>query len=161
VKRIALLMAATAAVIAVLVTVRMKDEPARRPPAAVSPRLPSSTSSRAAPALSAPTDSTSSSSTPAGHHATYRSGTAVGAAHTDYGDVRLRVTVAHRRIVGIVALQLPDGNPMDLQLSRPAVRTLTREVLQKQSLDVDVVTGATYTSDGYLRSLQSALDRLS
>jgi uncharacterized protein with FMN-binding domain len=49
---------------------------------------------------------------------------------------------------------------MDLQVSRPAVRTLERRVVQAQSSDVDTVSGATYTSIGYLTSLQSALDQL-
>jgi uncharacterized protein with FMN-binding domain len=38
---------------------------------------------------------------------------------------------------------------------------LEREVISAQSAQVDMVSGATYTSQGYLRSLQSALDRLS
>ncbi len=146
-KRLALLVVATAAVVVVLVSLRAKDEPATRPPAAISsPTHPS-----------APVGT----STPPTHPVAYRAGTATGAAHTDYGDIRLRVTVAHRRIVRIAVLEIPHGNPMDVELSRPAVRTLTREVLQKQGPGVDLVSGATYTSTGYLTSLQAALDQLS
>jgi len=82
-------------------------------------------------------------------------------AHTDYGGVQVRVTVSHGRIVNVTALQLPHGNQMDVQLSKPAARMLEREVISEQSAQVDMVSGATYTSQGYLRSLQSALDRLS
>jgi uncharacterized protein with FMN-binding domain len=82
-------------------------------------------------------------------------------AHTDYGGVQVRVTVSHGRIINVTALQLPHGNQMDVQLSEPAARMLEREVISAQSAQVDMVSGATYTSQGYLRSLQSALDRLS
>ena len=92
----------------------------------------------------------------------YHSGTVTGlVAHTDYGGVQVRVTVSHGRIVKVTALQLPHGNQMDVQLSKPAARMLEREVISAQGAQVDMVSGATYTSQGYLLSLQSALDRLS
>jgi uncharacterized protein with FMN-binding domain len=50
---------------------------------------------------------------------------------------------------------------MDVELSKPAVQVLEREVLRTQRTDLDVVSGATYTSSGYVTSLQAALDRLS
>jgi uncharacterized protein with FMN-binding domain len=141
---LALLLVATAAVIALLVTVRPHDKPAHRPPAAI-----------ASTAAVSPSGTTTTPAPPV-----YRSGTATAAAHTDFGDVRVRVTVARGRIVQVVAVELPHANPTDLQLSKPAARTLEREVLQAQSADVDVVSGATYTSTGYLNSLQAALDQL-
>jgi len=141
---LALLLVATAAVIALVVTVRPNDKPAHRPPAAIS--------STAAASASRTT------TTPA--PPVYRSGTATAGAHTDFGDVRVSVTVARGRIVHVVAVELPHANEMDVQLSKPAARTLEREVLQAQSADVDVVSGATYTSTGYLNSLQAALDQL-
>ena len=141
---LALLLVATAAVIALLVTVRPHDKPAHRPPAAI-----------ASTAALSPSGTTTTPAPPV-----YRSGTATAAAHTDFGDVRVRVTVARGRIVHVVAVELPHGNEMDVQLSKPAATTLEREVLQAQSADVDVVSGATYTSTGYLNSLQAALDQL-
>jgi uncharacterized protein with FMN-binding domain len=148
--RLALLVAATAAVVALIVTVRPHDKPAQRPPAAIGSTAPS-----------APGSATSAQ-TPTPTPTVFRSGSATGTAvHTDYGDVQVRVTVAHRRIVRVVALELPHGNPTDVELSKPAARALAREVLRAQSADVDMVSGATYTSSGYLTSLQAALDRLS
>jgi uncharacterized protein with FMN-binding domain len=141
---LALLLVATAAVVALVITVRPHDKAARRPPAAI--------------ASTAALSSSATSTTPA--RPVYRSGTATGAAHTDFGDVRVRVTVARGRIVHVVAVELPHGNEMDVQLSKPAATTLAGEVLQAQSADVDVVSGATYTSAGYLNSLQAALDQL-
>jgi uncharacterized protein with FMN-binding domain len=147
-KRLALLLAATGAVVALLVTIRALDGPDKHPkPAAISaPPVPGSVAV-----------STSTSAAPPPH---YRAGTVVTGAHTDYGDVRLRVVTATGRIVRIEVLEVPHGNEVDRQLSWPAVRTLTQEVLRVQTADVDVVSGATYTSTGYLSSLQAALDRL-
>jgi uncharacterized protein with FMN-binding domain len=82
-------------------------------------------------------------------------------ARTDYGAVQVRVTVTDGRIVNVAALRLPHGNQMDVQLSRPAARVLESRIISAQSADVDMVSGATYTREGYLRSVQSALDRLS
>lgn len=79
---------------------------------------------------------------------------------TDYGVVQVRVTVDQRRIIEVKALELPHGNPLDVQLSAMAVPKLRSAVLAAQSAHVDMVSQATVTSDGYLRSLQSALDML-
>jgi uncharacterized protein with FMN-binding domain len=143
-KRLVLLILATAAVIALVVVIRPHHRPVKQPPAAID-----STIARSTPAPTTPS------------RPVYRSGTATTVAHTDYGDVRVRVTVAHGRIIGATAVEIPHGNPMDVELSRPAVQQLEQEVLRTQSADVDVVSGATYTSTGYLNSLQAALDRLS
>jgi uncharacterized protein with FMN-binding domain len=140
-----LLVVATAAVIALVVVMRPHHRPVKQPPAAIG-----STIARPTPAPTTPS-----------RPPVYRSGTATTVAHTDYGDVRVRVTVAHGRIIGATAVEIPHGNPMDVELSRPAVQQLEQEVLRTQSADVDVVSGATYTSTGYLNSLQAALDRLS
>lgn len=42
--------------------------------------------------------------------------------------------------------------------SAEAIPVLSRETLQAQSGNIDTVSGATYTSEGYRQSLQSALD---
>jgi uncharacterized protein with FMN-binding domain len=80
--------------------------------------------------------------------------------HTDYGPVQVRVTAVDQRLADIVAVQLPHASPLDRQLSKPAADTLRRQVLAAQSVDVDSVSGATYTSAGYLQSLESALRKL-
>jgi uncharacterized protein with FMN-binding domain len=150
-RRLALLLAATAALIALVATVRPDGKPAERRPAAIG----SNTSS------SPPIEPVSTPVTTPTRPPVYRSGKATGIAHTVYGDVRVRVTVAHGKIVEVAALELPHGNPTDVELSKPAARTLEREVTAAQSADVDTVSGATYTSTGYLSSVQAALDRLS
>jgi uncharacterized protein with FMN-binding domain len=74
--------------------------------------------------------------------------------------VQVRVTTVDRRITNLAAVQLPDAAPLDRQLSEPAAAALRRQVLAAQSADVDSVSGATYTSTGYLQSLESALHKL-
>ena len=55
-------------------------------------------------------------------------------------------------------MQYPQGASNDAQINGYALPILDREVVQKQSAGIDTVSGATVTSDGYLQSLQSAID---
>jgi uncharacterized protein with FMN-binding domain len=85
--------------------------------------------------------------------------TAIADASTRYGDVELRVTVANGKITQIKALQLPSDDPKSSAISSYAEPLLRQSALAKQSADVDFVSGATFTSDGYKTALQAALDR--
>jgi uncharacterized protein with FMN-binding domain len=78
---------------------------------------------------------------------------------TQYGVVQVRVTVRGGRIVSIANLALPFDRNRSQEISSIAGPLLQREALKAQSARIDVVSGATYTSDGYAQSLQSALDR--
>ena len=78
---------------------------------------------------------------------------------TRWGPVQARVTVAGGRITAVDVVQYPTGNPRDREINADAVPTLVDETLQAQSADIDMVSGATVTSTGYLESLQSALDQ--
>ena len=78
---------------------------------------------------------------------------------TQYGVVQVRITLRGRRIVSIANLALPFDRNRSQEISSIAGPLLQREALQAQSARIDVVSGATYTSDGYAQSLQSALDR--
>ena len=77
---------------------------------------------------------------------------------TRWGPVQVEVTLTDGKITKVTALQLPDGNPRDLEINNFAVPQLVEETLSAQSARIDAVSGATYTSDGYIQSLQSALD---
>ncbi|MFE7230845.1 FMN-binding protein [Streptomyces sp. NPDC001231] len=77
---------------------------------------------------------------------------------TRWGPVQVRVTLVDGRITDVTALARPSGNPRDREISGYAIPQLRREALTAQSASIDTVSGATYTSDGYRRSLQSALD---
>ncbi|MEU3511357.1 FMN-binding protein [Streptomyces longwoodensis] len=77
---------------------------------------------------------------------------------TRWGPVQVRVTVADGRITDVTAVTYPQDNPRDQQINSSALPQLRSEALRAQSADIDTVSGATYTSDGYRESLQSALD---
>lgn len=75
-----------------------------------------------------------------------------------HGLVQVSVTMDNGKITNVNALQLPHDNNHSWQNSNRAAAILRSEVLTAQSADVDAVSGATYTSDAYLKSLQAALD---
>ena len=79
------------------------------------------------------------------------------AVDTRFGTVQVQVTVEGGTIVDVTALQLPTGG-RDSQVSAYAEPILRSEALQAGSASIDTVSGATYTSMGYIQSLQSALD---
>ena len=77
---------------------------------------------------------------------------------TQFGDVQVEVVVAGGKLTDVVALELPTGRRSG-QISNYAAPTLRQEALQAQSAKIDLVSGATYTSDAYTQSLQAALDQ--
>jgi uncharacterized protein with FMN-binding domain len=70
------------------------------------------------------------------------------------------VTIASGRITDVQALQLPSGGGHTAQVSAYAGPQLRSEVLAAQSGQIDTISGATYTSEGYIQSLQSALSQV-
>jgi uncharacterized protein with FMN-binding domain len=78
---------------------------------------------------------------------------------TRYGDVQVEVVLDGTRIVDVKPLQLPFDRPRSQDISDQAAPLLHDEVLQAQSAQIDTIGGATYTSDAYAQSLQSALDK--
>ena len=90
-----------------------------------------------------------------------RDGTATGSrVETDYGPVQVKVVVDAGVIVEIEALILPSVHERSRWIAANLVPRLRQRVLTAQSADVDVMSGATFTSGGYLRSLRAALDQL-
>ncbi|MEV5801350.1 FMN-binding protein [Streptomyces collinus] len=77
---------------------------------------------------------------------------------TRWGPVQVRVTIKSGRLTEVTAVQYPQDNPRDQEINSYALPRLRREALAAQSADIDMVSGATYTSTGYQQSLQSALD---
>ena len=73
-----------------------------------------------------------------------------------YGTVQVAITVSDGRVTSAAASYPTAGN--SATINPPAVAKLKRETLAKQSADLDTVSGATYTSDSYVKSLQAALD---
>ncbi|MER7812221.1 FMN-binding protein [Streptomyces sp900116325] len=78
---------------------------------------------------------------------------------TQYGTVQVAATLSKGKITSVKVLQAPDQNGRDQQLSSYALPRLTQEAIGAQSAHIDAVSGASYTSQGYIQSLQSALDQ--
>lgn len=81
------------------------------------------------------------------------------AAQTRYGPVQVRITVGGGRVTAVQAVDYPQGNPRDAEINAQAIPQLNAEAVAAGNARIDTVSGATYTSDGYLQSLQSALDQ--
>jgi uncharacterized protein with FMN-binding domain len=67
--------------------------------------------------------------------------------------------VRNGKITAAQAVVYPQENARDREINSFAVPQLDSEVVQAQSGDIDAVSGATVTSDGYIQSLQSAIDQ--
>jgi uncharacterized protein with FMN-binding domain len=82
------------------------------------------------------------------------------AAQTRWGPVQVEITTdASGTITDVEVVQYPAGNREDEQINAYALPILVQSTLDAQSADIDMVSGATVTSEGYLQSLQSALDQ--
>jgi uncharacterized protein with FMN-binding domain len=120
--------------------------------------------SSALPAAAGPAGTTGSSG-PAtatartGGPSTYTGALTGSVAQTRWGPVQVRATVAQGRITTVDVLRQPDGNRKDEEINADALPTLVQETLTAQSASIDMVSGATVTSDGYVESLQNALDQ--
>ena len=77
---------------------------------------------------------------------------------TQYGPVQVQVSVSAGRVVAATAIDYPQDRGQSRQISAAALPVLASEAVAAQSARIDTVSGATYTSDGYRRSLQAALD---
>lgn len=77
---------------------------------------------------------------------------------TRYGPVQVQLVVQGKRIVKATAIDYPQSGGRDREINHVAVPLLEKETVSLQAAQVDTVSGATYTSDGYRRSLQAALD---
>ena len=78
---------------------------------------------------------------------------------TRYGPVQVSVTLAGGRLTAVHVLQAPSESGRDQEIAARAVPRLTQEALGAQNAQIDAVSGASYTSQGYIQSLQSALDK--
>lgn len=82
-----------------------------------------------------------------------------GVADTQWGPVQVQITVTNGKITAAQAVQVPNGNGRDAEINSYAVPILNQEAVQAQSAQIDAISGATVTSDGYVQSLQSAIDQ--
>jgi uncharacterized protein with FMN-binding domain len=81
------------------------------------------------------------------------------AAQTHWGTVQVSITVTDGKITDVTVPLYPSGNDKDQRINARALPILTQNTLTNQNADIDMISGATVTSDGYVQSLQSALDQ--
>lgn len=106
---------------------------------------------------SSPTTSTSAAATSGSGT---KNGTFTGTAeNTEYGPVQVEATVSGGKLTNVTVLQVPDRGGYEDQIVQIALPQLKSEALSAQSGNIDTVSGATFTSQGYAESLQSALDQ--
>jgi len=78
---------------------------------------------------------------------------------TRFGNVQVQITVQSGKITAAEVLQVPWNDRHDQMINSAAVPVYNQETVSAQSAQIDVVSGATYTWDGYTQSLQSAIDQ--
>jgi len=80
-------------------------------------------------------------------------------ASTRWGPVQVQITVQGGKITQSRAVQYPQNNNRDAMINGYALPILDQAAVQQQSAAIDTISGATVTTDGYLQSLQSAIDQ--
>jgi len=80
------------------------------------------------------------------------------AEQTRYGVVQVKITVTGKKITNVAFVRLEAFDDHSARINSEAAPILLHETLTAQSARIDSVSGASYTSQGYLESLQSALD---
>jgi uncharacterized protein with FMN-binding domain len=160
-RRITLWLICTIAVLVLLFSYRTSLSGPTGPAAAHAPADPAGNAPGivADPTTPAPTPSGTGAATPQTQAPSTKDTVANGTvAQTRWGPVQVRVRISGGRIVDVTTLQVPDGNGRDREINQYAVPQLREQVLAAQSADINGVSGATVTSDGYRESLQAALD---
>ena len=116
----------------------------------------SSTAATATTGAAASTGATATTSTAARTGTTTVNGAAIT---TKYGDVQVQaVFAADGSLSAVNVLQSPNGDNKSININNRALPTLNSEAVTAQSANVHTVSGATYTTNGYVKSLQSAID---
>ena len=114
----------------------------------------------ASPSPSASASPAASGSAKSGTAGSAAAKTVTGAAWpTIYGPVQVKITVADGKITAATAVEYPLDTPRDQQINSYAIPQLNAETVAAGNAQIDTVSGATYTSQGYVGSLQSALDK--
>ncbi|MDY7541460.1 MULTISPECIES: FMN-binding protein [unclassified Cryobacterium] len=131
--------------------------PATPTPVASAPAVSGPVATSAGSTATAPTAAAPAPAAPA--PAARPTGTFTGSSvRTPYGPVQVSVTIANGTITEVTALQLTNDGGRSVAISAQAAPILRSEVLSAQSAKVSNVSGATYTTRGYLTSVQAALD---
>lgn len=113
------------------------------------------------PTLSAPSDNTNSATIPT-TTGTYKDGTYIGSTENAYyGDLQTSVKIANGNIADVTFNKYPDTHSTSVYINEQAMPLLKQETIKAQSSDVDIISGATYTSEAFIKSLSNALSQAS
>ena len=156
-RRVILAIVSTAAALVFLLSFKAHSTTAVAP-------SPASASAGPAPSAGASASTTSpaasSTATPSSKATGGTAKTVTGdVAQTMYGPIEVKITVKNGKVTDAEAIEYPDQDPRDAQINAYAIPTLNQEAASASSAQIDTVSGATYTSNGYISSLQSALDK--
>ena len=146
------IIAAVSTVAGLTMLLQFKTRPASN--AAVPATTPTTTGSSDTANASGTTPSTSPSASATGTK------TVTGdAAQTRYGPVQVKITVSNGTLAAVDAVEYPVESRRDQQINAYAIPQLNQEATSAKSANIDMISGATYTSTGYINSLQSALTK--
>ena len=160
-RRALLTLGGTAAGLAALLSFKTHSLAATDPAPASPPSASAMTSPPTADGAGSSSASTAASKkASAGQMASSRTVTGM-VANTPYGPMQVQLTLSGTKLTKVTVLQRTNDGALSAQIDGAAIPALTRETLAAQSAHIDAVSGATYTSSGYVQSLQSALDRAS
>ena len=155
-KRILLTLGATVAGLIALLDFKTQSHPLAAPGALPSAAAPGTTSQPAPSTATTPATRSSNPAPPSSASTVKYTGNAI---ETRYGVVQVAVTVTGQHIDRVSFVRLDAFDQHSADINSQAAPILLQETIAAQNAHIDTVSGATYTSDGYLRSLQSALDR--
>jgi uncharacterized protein with FMN-binding domain len=135
--------------------------PAASRPSASGPTATPTSSGQGGPTPTPPAGTSGAAASPSPSTAAgYKDGSYTGQdAPNQYGDVQVKVIISGGKIIDVQALTLPSDRQRSAEISQQAAPLLHDEVVQAQSAQIDILSGATFTSDSYAQSVQSALDQ--
>jgi len=158
VRRVILAFVATVAGLVVLLSFKTASTRPTDRPVALSGSTPSEDPASPGPSPSTPSPS-SATKAASGTRTVTGSSVRVSEGFRTFGFVQVRVTVQDGKILKVEAVNYPDGDPQSAEISQYSIPVLGQEVLSAQGTSIDVVSGATYTTQAYAQSVQAALDK--
>jgi len=158
-RRAVLTLGTTAAGLAALLSFKTHS-PAAAAPVASTPSTPAASPTAPNSAASPKMAGSGTSKAMAGSGAATAARTVTGSvAMTQFGPMQVKVTLEGQRITQATVVQQTNDGSESQQIDSFSIPKLTSETIAAQSARIDAVSGATYTSQGYIQSLQSALDQ--
>jgi uncharacterized protein with FMN-binding domain len=138
------------------------EQPKIATPTSLTSNSPSTTTSGSG---TPPPDSTSSTTsavntTAQSSSGTYKDGTYAGSTENAYyGNVQVKATISGGKLTSVAFLQYPNTHATSVDINQQAMPYLQQEAIKAQSANVQIISGATYTSQAFIQSLQNALSQ--